>query len=269
METDRRRLIGVVAASIGLASGLKEVLAQEPSLTDPPLPNPATFQSGDLLWPKKPGQFVPYRSVIAADPVDDEEKRWLQERGEFITRARPGDTYLTSDELGTLETMSFREFYARYAGDQKPGIPGAYSSGNGIYVGHVAILSVDNENVVWVIEALWGKGVVRSSYADWLRLRPGEIVWQGRVRNLDPDQRRVIATESEKYIGRPYDFWNFDLNNADGFYCSKLVWLCIFRSLHFAIDGNSNPQRNFWFSPKQLLYAKTIARLFDPGPYAL
>lgn len=266
MGIDRRNFIAIVAG-IGLSGGLESLAAQE-SLSDPPLPNPANFQSGDFLWPKKPGAFVPYRSVVAADPVEDEEERWLREKREFIKRARNGSTYLNSEQLNNLEKMSFREFYSRYAGDQKPGIPGAYSSGNGIYVGHVAILHIDSAKVIWVIEALWGKGVVRSRYADWLRSRPGEIVWQGRVRNLEPEQRRLIATEAELHIGRPYDFWNFDLNSPDGFYCSKLVWLSIWRSLHFAIDGNSNPQRDFWFSPKQLLYSKTIARIFDPGPYA-
>jgi hypothetical protein len=249
MAIDRRKFIGAAAASIGLGCGFEEISAQNSSLPNPPLPNPALFESGDLLWPKKPGQFVPYRSVVAADPVEDEEQRWLREKQEFIKRARAGTTYFTVDELETLEKMSFREFYARYAGDQKPGVPGAYSSGGGIYVGHVAILHIDDEKVPWVIEALWGKGVVRGTYVDWIRSRPGEIVWQGRLRNLEPEERGMIATESKKYIGRPYDFWNFDLNNADGFYCSKLVWLSIWRSLHFAIDGNSNPQRSFWFSP--------------------
>jgi hypothetical protein len=165
MAIYRRKFIGVAAAIVSLASGLDEISAQDSALSNPPLPNPALFESGDLLWPKKPGQFVPYRSVVAADSVEDEEERWLREKQEFIKRARASTTYFNAEELGTLEKLSFREFYARYAGDQKPGIPGAYSSGNGIYVGHVAILYIDDEKVTWVIEALWGKGVVRSSYA--------------------------------------------------------------------------------------------------------
>jgi uncharacterized protein YycO len=111
-------------------------------------------------------------------------------------------------------------------------------------------------------------GVVRTPYAQWLTSRPGEIVWHGRVRDIPADQLAQIAIESKKYIGRPYDFWNFDLDDDKAFYCSKLVWLSISRSLHFPIDGDPNPKRVFWFSPKQLLYAKTISRLHDPAPYA-
>ncbi len=60
----------------------------------------------------------------------------------------------------------------------------------------------------------------------------------------------------------PYDFWNFDLDDDRAFYCSKLAWMAIFRSLKFAVDGNVNPRRSFLFSPKQLLYAPTIVRIF-------
>lgn len=265
---NRRKFIGIAAAGItSAASPISELYAQE-ILTKPPLPNPETFESGDLVWPKKPGAFVPYKSELAVRPVEDEEHAWLREKQEFIARARKGDTYFNSEQLNGLEKMSFREFYARYAGDQKPGIPGAYSSGNGVYVGHVGIIHVDSEKVPWVIEALFTKGVVKSRYTDWIKSRPGEIVWLGRVRNLDAEQRKSIATESEKFIRRPYNFWNFDLDDDSEFYCSKLVWLSIWRILHFPIDGNQNPKRGFWFSPKQLLYAKTIARLYDPGPYA-
>jgi len=76
-----------------------------------------------------------------------------------------------------------------------------------------------------------------------------------------------MAKEASKYIGRPYDFWNFDLNSDIGFYCSKLVWLATYRSLKFAIDGNANSHRIFWFSPKQLLYTRRVIILLDQGSY--
>lgn len=268
MPINRRKFIGIAAAAITSAASRIDNLYAQDIIIKPPLPNPETFESGDLVWPKKPGAFVPYKSELAAGPVENEEHVWLQEKREFIARARNGGTYFNSEQLNALDKMSFREFYARYAGDQKPDIPGAYSSGNGVYVGHVGIIKVDSERIPWVIEALLNKGVVKSRYADWIKSRPEEIVWLGRVRNLDAEQRQSITTESEKFINRPYNFWNFNLDDDKGFYCSKLVWLSIWRVLHFAIDGDQNPKRTFWFSPKQLLYAKTIARLFDPGPYA-
>src|SRR5262249_9633198 len=141
-------------------------------------------------------------------------------------------------------------------------------SGGGIYVGHVGLVEIDGDRVPWVIEALMANGVVRSKYDDWLRGRPGEIVWHGRVRQLDATQRAAIAIEAKKHLGKPYNFWNFDLNDDAAFYCSKLVWLSIWRSLAIPIDGGQNPKRVFWFSPKQLLYAPTVARLHDPGAYS-
>lgn len=52
------------------------------------------------------------------------------------------------------------------------------------------------------------------------------------------------------------------------FYCSKLAWLAAMRSLGFAVDDDPNPKRSFWFSPKQFLYSRRVARLNDPGEYA-
>ena len=113
-----------------------------------------------------------------------------------------------------------------------------------------------------------GRGVI-PLVRRWLANRPNEVIWLGRVKGRSNDERASIVEEAKKYINRPYDFWNFDLNDDHGFYCSKLVWLSVFRSLSFAIDGNSNPERAFWFSPKQLLYLPAIDRIHDPGPYAV
>jgi uncharacterized protein YycO len=81
-------------------------------------------------------------------------------------------------------------------------------------------------------------------------------------------KRAEIAIEARRYVGRPYNFWNFDLADDTAFYCSKLAWLAIYRALGFPIDGVAEPKRSFWFSPKQFLYLKTIARMHDPGIYA-
>jgi len=231
-----------------------------------PLPNKSTFQSGDMIWPKKPGSYVPYRSGENSS-FEEEQKRWSIERDKFLGSLKSNPGYLTSSQVHELRGLSYREFYARYAGNRKPNVPGTYSSGSGIYVGHVGILEIDSSGTPWVIEALWGRGVLRHPYDDWIKARPGEIVWHGRVRDIERERRARIVPVAKNYVGLPYDFWNFDLNDDAGFYCSKLVWLCSFRALGLAIDGNPDPRRAFWFSPKQLLYAKTIARLHDPGPY--
>jgi hypothetical protein len=221
-----------------------------------------------FLWPKKPGAYVPYNSGGRAVAVGDDAAEWEAGKQEFLTKISSDHDYFTDADITAIRQLTYREFYARYAGDQQPDMPGVYSAGSGIYVGHVGVVDIDGEGQAWVVEALLGAGVVRTLYDKWLLSRPGQIVWQGRIREISKQDRRKIVVEAMKYLGRPYDFWNFDLNNDAGFYCSKLVWMAIFRSLGFAIDGKANPQRVFWFSPKQLLYAKTITRLHDPGPYA-
>src|SRR5262245_1129716 len=267
MAINRRDILKTLAASLPSTAAINSLSAQD--IRDPalPLPNREIFQSGDLVWPKKPGVYVPYRNDVYASP-DEERRQWQAEKEAFIKSLRANPTWFSEADIAQLENMTFREFYSRYAGDQKPGVPGTYSTGAGIYVGHVGIIEIDSNKTPWIIEALMRRGVVRSTYDDWIRSRPGEIVWHGRVRDISASDREKIAANATKYLNKPYNFWNFNLSDDSAFYCSKLAWLAIWRSLGFAIDGDPNPKRKFWFSPKQLLYAKAIARLHDPGPYA-
>lgn len=266
MDARRRALVQFLPLALLSPISLTRLAAQE--IPGPPLPDRATFQSGDLLWPKKPGEYVPYHSTQIAAAPPSEEKRWLAERDAAVARLRQDRGYFSDRDIDDLRTLSFREFYARYAGDQRPGVPGSYASGGGVYVGHVGIVEIDDSRRPWVIEAILEPGVVRTPYDDWLKSRPSEIVWHGRVRQLDASKRAAIAAEARKYVGKPYNFWNLNLDDPSGFYCSKLVWLSIWRSLSFPIDGDPAPKRRFWFSPKQLLYLPTVARLHDPGAYA-
>ena len=232
------------------------------------MPDPKLFQSGDFVWPKKSGTFVPYDAGPPIDP-DADEAKWRKERDSFVAEVANKAPYFTPQAIERIRNLSYREFYAEYVGAQKPDTPGVYSLGGGIYVGHVGIIELDASGTPWVIEALSDNGVVRNKYSDWIAGRPDEMVWLGRATKLSASQRAKIPTEAKKQVGKPYDFWNFDLNDDTGFYCSKLAWIAVFRSLNVAIDGNANSKRFFWFSPKQLLYTPRIARLFDPGPYAL
>jgi len=234
-----------------------------------PHPDPTTFQSGDFVWPKKPGAYVPYNSGSTNTPAQD-RARWVSERDAYIKResSRANLTALDRERIAALRDMDYREFIAVYAGAQQLGVPGVYSGG-AVYVGHVGILEVDANKTAWVIEALFSEGVVRHTYADWIAKRSDEVVWLGRLKQLGEQERGKIVTEAKEQLGKPYDFWNFDLNDASGFYCSKLAWESIFRALGFGVDGNDNPKRLIWFSPKQFLYTPAIVRLHDPGPYAL
>jgi len=275
VQTRRRLLLkSAFAAFIAAPLGCSPVAPRPaPSPTPPPrkdpVPDPALFETGDFIWPKKPGAYVPYFSGGASSP-DADRAQWTRERDQYLASLTPEALRdpLARERAEQLRTMDFREFYAIYAGDQEPGKPGVYS-GSGLYVGHVAIIELAADKTPWVIEAVVPR-LRRISYADWLAHRPGEYVWLARLRDRDAASRARVASEARKYadVGRPYDFWNFDLNDDSGFYCSKLAWLSIYRALGFAVDGKPNSNRRFWFSPKQLLNLRaTIQKLNDPETY--
>jgi uncharacterized protein YycO len=131
-------------------------------------------------------------------------------------------------------------------------------------VGHIALIHRQGP-IPYVIEAIPLSGVKRSSYLDWIAARPGYVIWHGRLRNFTANYRANVAIEASKQIGKPYDLWNFNLNDDTSFYSAKLVWLSTFRSLGIAIDDNPNPIRWFWLSPGQILSSRRVTLLFDPG----
>jgi hypothetical protein len=262
--TTRREWLRLAGSSLGLF--LLPGLRAGAAAGLPPLPDPKLFQSGDVLWPKKPGDFVPYDAGPPRSAYADEAK-WNEERDRFIASAATKAPYFTPAQIEKLRKLSYAEFYSRYTGASK-GKSTTYSVGGPIYVGHVGIVEIDETGVPWVIEALWGRGVIRHTYAEWLVERAGEVVWLGRLTKLSAAKRARIPAEAKKQVGTPYDFWNFDLNDDSGFYCTKLAWMAAYSALNLAVDGNPNPRRFFWFSPKQFLYVPRMSRLIDPGPYA-
>ncbi|UGX85126.1 YiiX/YebB-like N1pC/P60 family cysteine hydrolase [Phyllobacterium meliloti] len=243
-------------------------------------PDPATFEQGDFIWPKKPGVLVPYSTSYITEmklvPTDFyDEPTWVAEKKLYLERqASDPASQLSATDRTRLAELSFAEFAAEYAGIESVDVEDLgtdtkieeFALGTIVYVGHVGIIEIEGGKP-FVIEAISGKGVIRHSYADWLSSRPGEEVWHGRIKNLSGEQRAKVAVEAKKYLGRPYEFFNFDLNDDSGFYCSKLVWLAAFRSLNIAIDGNSDSKRRFWFSPKQLMNSEKVQVLFSPGSY--
>src|SRR5882724_11929334 len=230
------------------------------------LPNPTTFQSGDLVWPKKPGSFVPYR-YESGQSADEDRERWEREKAEFLEKVRKGERPDGQRAAQQIANLSYDEFRARYLRNLEVNQIAPFSLGGVAAVGHVAIIEVDSDNQPWIIEALWTPGVVRQRYSSWIDARLGEIVWHGRLKDVSPQERAKIPLE-ERYLGKPYDFWNFNLADDAGFYCSKLVWLSVLHAVNIAVDNNSNPVRPLWLSPKQVLYSSRINRLFDPGAYA-
>ena len=237
-------------------------------------PDPALFQNGDFVWPKNPADYVPYVARPEPQGPDQDaldEALWETERKEYL-RSLSGQNKLDplDEERGSLlKQMTFHEFLDRYQSDRQRG-EAAETQLRKLSVGHVGVLELDAKHQPWVIEAVWKVGVRRIAYGHWIEQRKDDWVWLGRLSDRSAEDRDKISAEAAKYLGRPYKFFDFNLNDDSGFYCSKLVWLSIYRSLNkFAVDGNDDPRRLFWFSPKQLLFAKAVQHVFEPGPYRM
>lgn len=285
MRQNRRTfLLQLVSSSIAhraaAESSTTSALKKPQPLSD--TPDPGTFQSGDFVWPKNKGVLVPRR---AAPQSSDGQKVWNAER-EALLRSDRATSGLSEEVAEKLRNMSYEEFKAIYFAtalehtDEKNRSRKLTIPTQAVYVGHVGIIEKRANEVPHIVEATVSEGlkgaVVRHSYRDWLKSHRGKQIWHGRVRDLSVGTRHRIAQEALSQLGKPYGFFNFDLDDDTSFYCSKLVWMSIWRATSgragyqpIAVDGDSNPKRPFfgWFSPKQLINAKHIAVLHKPGEY--
>ena len=145
-------------------------------------------------------------------------------------------------------------------------------------VGHVAIVEVDGDGKIWVIEAMpktskgysivferISNGVIRTPYDTWAKEHDGYNVWHGRVKTETGGER--IADAAKSFLGRDYWIWSLNFGDETAFYCSKLVWVSVNRALGFALDGDSTMARQLWLSPKRLMKLETVSMLFSPAPY--
>jgi uncharacterized protein YycO len=111
--------------------------------------------------------------------------------------------------------------------------------------------------------------VIRSTYVEWLANRPGQLVWHGRLKGLTEQQRTNVATTAASFLGKIYNFWNFNLGDDTAFYCSKLIWLAAQRAAALTLDDNPAAERYIWYSPKQLMKSPHIELLLTHGNYAI
>jgi hypothetical protein len=237
-----------------------------PADTSATRPAAALLQPGDLIWPKKPGAFVPYNSG-SGEAEKTDAQRWRNEKEAYLNQiqSNPNPSPQEKERYAALQKMTYKEFAGYYLADRIPGQPATFGLGD-LSVGHVGIIEI-RDGKPFVVEAMWGPGVQRLSYADWLQKRPGEIFWVGRLKEVPPEKRAAVAEWAAEQIGKPYNFWDFDLEDANGFYCSKLAWLSVLKGAGFAPDDNPNPMRELWFSPKQLMKSKHIELIANPGDY--
>ncbi len=249
--------------STGVANGQPIARVERPEAT--------MLQHGDLIWPRNPKAIVLYDSGLEGTR-DEMKRQWESERDAFVRQVRANaDASLQQRQIATnMEALSYEEFTLRYlAGQQRADIEQFGAFDDLFSVGHVGIVEVDTDGTRYVIEAVWGKvgKVQRVSYTDWLKDRAGSWVWVGRLDNLNPEQLSSFVAKAKSYLGAPYNFWVFDLADESGFYCSKLVWLSLMKSLNIALDDNPKSLRGFWFSPKQAWTSRWITRVNSPRDY--
>lgn len=290
MEKFSEKRRAFVLASAGAMAGILQAKAAFSQLVNAAeRPDPKTFESGDFVWPKPPGAFIPYEGVpperLLVDAQEVTESEWTRLKFEFIRAARaadpgvdPAERQYRLDIADRLETMSYSTFFNDYSAGVSPKEFQTYGAGQIAYVGHVAILEVDPASKIpYVIEAVYGQTleckscVQRVSYERWLSARGNVLVWHGRLKGVGAAQRAQVAALAGVEQGKPYRFFNWNLMDTSGFYCSKLVWYAVMKATGIALDDNPDPRRPIWFSPLQAMkYGKEknhIDLLSSPGNY--
>jgi uncharacterized protein YycO len=225
-----------------------------------------TLQSGDLIWPKMPGETIPYKASGETNLTDRE--LWELERNQYIATLRSKSS-LTDIEIKRIEMLNDMSYdtYMKYFTEDVP-VEETVPLGEIIGVGHVAIVRIVDGNIS-IVEAMREKGVREISYQDWILERRGQIFWHGRLKSLDSTLRANVARLAYEQVGKPYKFFNFNLEDTSGFYCSKLAWLTIRDASNIVADDKPNPNRILWFSPKRLLRSTHIDILQNPGNYGV
>lgn len=241
-------------------------------------PDPEMLESGDFVWAKMPNATVLYDA-----PPDDlfdrnaegiSERQWYAEREKFLISEKNASTDkpFQRRSIEVIEKMDFRQFVREYAGNEVAArIPDREPESffrDVIYIGHVGIVSASAGQISIVEATMHPSGVYEVPYSEWINRRSDQSVWVGRLSAESSIRRDAIAQSAREEVKKPYDFWNFDLDDDSNFYCSKLAWFCTFNALKIAIDGNINPKRSIWFSPKQMIHCQGLDILFnDPAKY--
>lgn len=230
----------------------------------PAFPEATALQRGDFLWPKQPGVFIPYSG---GNGPDADQVAWESEKRQVIERLEKDLNVNTIPIVSQLSNLTYAEFRQRYFNGLEVGQYVQYAAGGVAAVGHIGVVDTGPDDELRVVDANPGPGVASTPYDKWIAERPDHVFWHGRLRNRTVGERAAVSEAARAQVGQPYDFWNFQLSDTAGFYCSKLIWLAAFKALGVALDGNVDPNRSFWLSPKQLLGSADVEILLDQGDY--
>ena len=212
-----------------------------------------------MIWPRSPNGVVPSRVARNEGSTGDRQK-WEKGKEEYLAtlRAKSDLSPVERKRYKALQQMSYPDFVKRYFAP----LPQETLEARGfasISVGHVGTIQIENGHAI-VIEATTQNGVQKVPYKEWIADadRRGQLFWLSRLNNTSPEIRAAVAATAERYLGRPYDFWNFDLRDDSCFYCSKLAWLAITKATSIPPDGKPNGDRVFWFIAEAAsLFAKS------------
>lgn len=232
-------------------------------------PDPATFETGDLVWPRADTQFVPYDARADADLA---ARAWESQRDAFVARvaSNPAAPEHERRLVERIAGWTYRDFL-EFPGEEPLG---AGRPGPRPWVGHMGLVQVRG-GTPWVVDATPTRqagsgpqgpaGVAEQTYAGWLadNARDGAHVWHGRLPGLTAAQKEAAVLVALEQTGKPYDFLCLALDDTSGFYCSKLIWYAFWKAAGLSLDGEG-PKRRFWFSPLQAMRSPHVRMMWSP-----
>lgn len=145
-------------------------------------------------------------------------------------------------------------------GDMAQAIADATSSGDSINFIHAAILEVDENDAVWVIDATIAHGVDRhlldTLFSDFTLHRGGTATFEV-MRLKDNSNAAAYVEQAKVFLGEPYDHYFMTFNGRH--YCTELI-----SDAYVDADGHR------WFEPQPMNfknqegeYPSYWVRLFD------
>ena len=82
----RTALVGLGAALIATVSPRPSTAQRRAAPCNPgDHPLPAKFESGDLLWPKRPGAYIPFSSN-STNSIEADRREWTEARNRLLQR---------------------------------------------------------------------------------------------------------------------------------------------------------------------------------------
>ena len=239
-------------------------------------PDPAQLQSGDLIWPRRGDQIVTWRA--GATPAQSPSAGRTAQTAAFEAQkhafcaAAQRKTPELAEQVARWTLADFARFPPQPEAATSEASPPEQAHPPSIWVGHVGIVQRDAAGTLHVIDAMPGRerGVDSQTYETWLQApdydRAQANVWHGRLQGITPAQAGAVVDAARGLIGRDYAFFNFDMDDDAGFYCSKLVWAAFWRGMDLSLDGKP-AQRRWWCSPYQLMQSPRVVLRFKPGDY--